>query len=178
MTIAVVGTRWAISPAAATPPPRRSTSRRQRRGVVATHPASASSAVWAVPHTRKPAASSVTATAVQKVVLASATNTVGSERSTTTGSGTGLLRVLRLGRERTVRGTWWEEGDMTPPAASTLRYRMRARQGAAVAALVGAIATVVAAVLARGRAGYHSMALSVAVDTALALVGVLAAAMV
>src|SRR5437899_3012649 len=77
---------------------------------------------------------------------------------------------------------------MTPPAASTLRYRMRstntlehrmrARRGAAVAALVGAIATVVAAVLAHGHAGYHSMALSVAVDTALALVGVLAAGMV
>ena len=67
---------------------------------------------------------------------------------------------------------------MTPPAAGTLRHRMRARLGAAVAALVGAIATVVAAVLARGRAGYHSMALSVAVDTAIALVGVLAAAMV
>ena len=67
---------------------------------------------------------------------------------------------------------------MTPPAASTLRPRMQARLGAAVAALVGAIATVVAAVLARGRAGYHSMALSVAVDTAIALVGVLAAAMV
>src|SRR5207253_2391389 len=64
-----------------------------------------------------------------------------------------LEHVLRLGSDGTVRETWWEEGDMTPPAASTLRsrvrstatrgHRMRARGGAAVAALVGTIATVV-----------------------------------
>jgi len=63
-------------------------------------------------------------------------------------------------------------------SADTLDGRMRARQGAAIAALVGGAGTVVAGLLARGRPGYHNIALGVAVDTALALVGVLAAAMV
>ena len=67
---------------------------------------------------------------------------------------------------------------MTPPAASTLKYRMRARQGAAAAALVGGAGTVVAAIAGRGRLAYRNVALSAAVDTALALVGALAAAVV
>jgi signal transduction histidine kinase len=63
-------------------------------------------------------------------------------------------------------------------STDTLHGRMRARQGAAVAALLGGAATVVAAIVARGRPGYHNVALGVAVDTALAVFGVLAAAMV
>src|SRR5438270_3552437 len=80
-----------------------------------------------------------------------------------------------------------EEDDMTPSGGSgrydmrstdTITGRMRARQGAAVAAVVGGAGTVVAVVLVRGHIGSRNVPLSVAVDTALALVGVLAAAMV
>src|SRR5207248_2465748 len=170
ITMAVEGTRWAISPAALTPPPGRSTSSRQRRGVVATQPSIACSAVRAVPQTVKPCIASVTAEVVLKIMSASATNTVASERSTMAAPGTGLLtkHVLRLGMDRTVGEAWREEGDMTPPAAGTLKYRMRARQGAAAAALVGGAGTVVAAVAGRGRLAYRNVALGAAVDTALA----------